>query len=263
MTSKFHEMLMKKKDMKPSEKHAKMGVLKDLKDSLADSMGDKLDGLKKVSVMSNSPEGLSAGLDKAKQLANKGQGMDQDSDMDMMSDGGLAGISQGTDANEEEHTKYDGTPHDDGFKYPNENEAYSTGMSMDNDNESKQDPDEPEHVMYDGSSDQKMGPGYAQGGMIGPNEALAEDVTFSGDASDDDGFMHPNDRESDHGDGYADGGKVKNQYAEAADEVQDERDRTMGDAGDDDPPEFKGLNIQQVEEKLQHLLRIKHQMENK
>jgi hypothetical protein len=260
MNSKFAEMMAKKKDMKPSEKKAKMGVLHDLKSSLADSMADKMDGMKKVSVMSNTPEGMNAGLDKAKQLANKSS-PDMDQDPDMMSDGGMAGMQQHTDSNEEEHTEYSGTPHDDGFMSPNPNEAYSTGMSMDNDNKSAQDSDEPEHVMYDGSSDQEMGPGYADGGMIGPNEALAEDVTYSGDASEDDGFKHPDSDESDHGDGYSEGGEVANQMKEAADSVQDEREETEGDAGDDDPPEFKGMSLQQVEEKLQHLLRMKRQME--
>lgn len=258
MNSKFHEMLMKKKDMKPSEKHAKMGVLHDLKSSLADSMSDKMDGLKKVSVMSNSPEGMNAGLNKAKQMTNPNAMPDQDPDQ-MMSEGGMAGQMTSNES-------YDGDPSspgkdDDGFNAPNPNEAYSTGMSMENGNKSAQDSEEPEHVMYDGSSDQEMGPGYADGGMIGPNEALAEDVTFSGDASGDDGFMHEDSDESDHGDGYSDGGEVKNQMAQAADSVQDEREQTEGDAGDDDPPEFKGMNLQEVEEKLQHLLRMKRQME--
>src|SRR5271165_1861976 len=127
MNPKFAAMMAKKKDMKPSEKHAKMGVLHDLKNSLADSMADKMDGMKKVSVMSNSPQGLNAGLDKAKMLAN--QNPDQDPSQ-MMSDGGMAGIQQDTGPNEEDHTKYEGTPHDDGFEAPNPNEAYSTGMPM-------------------------------------------------------------------------------------------------------------------------------------
>jgi len=258
MNPRFAAMMAKKRDMKPSEKHAKMGVLNDLKSSLADSMADKMASgpMKKVSVMSNSPQGLSAGLDKAKQMT----GPDQDPDQ-MMSEGGLAeaGPINGNES-------YNGEPagpekDDDGFNAPNDREAYSTGMSMDNDKKSAQDSDEPEHVMYDGSSDQEMGPGYAEGGMVGPNEALAEDVTYSGDASDDDGFMHPDSDESDHGDGYAQGGKVKSPMNEAADMVQHEREETEGDAGDDDPPEFKGMNLQEVEEKLQHLLRMKRQME--
>lgn len=268
MQNKFHEMMMKKRDMKPSEKHAKLGVLKDLKDSLSDAMSDKMSaspvGMKKVSVMSNSPEGLSAGLDKAKQIANQSSDSDQDQDSDqMMSEGGIAQNSDGTETDD---VTYSGTPHDDGFMAPNPNEAYSTGMSMDNNNQSAQDSDEPEHV------------GYAQGGEVGPNEEMnteyhgndfgsresdsdeVDDVTHSGDASGDDGFKHSNSDETDDV-AYAEGGKVNNPMNEAADEVQDEREKTENDAGDDAPPMYKGMKLQEVEEHLQHLLRIKQQME--
>jgi len=250
--NKFHEMLAKKRDMKPSEKHAKMGVLKDLKDSLSDAMSDKMAsspaGMKKVSVMSNSPEGLSAGLDKAKQIAG------QSDDDQMMSEGG---ISMNTDPNETEHATYEGTPHDDGFMAPNPNEAYSTGMPM-TDKQSPQDPDEPEHVEYDGSSDAKMGPGYFKGGEIGPNEADASDVTYSGEGEDY-GKEHEDSDESEHG--YASGGKVESPLEEAAESADEEREETEGDMGDDAPPMYKGMSIQEVEEHLQHLLRMKKQME--
>jgi hypothetical protein len=217
--------------------------------------------MKKVSVMSNSPEGLSAGLDKAKHMAD--QSSDPDQDSQMMSEGGIAQNSDGT---ETDHVTYSGTPHDDGFMAPNPNEAYSTGMSMDNDNQSAQDSDEPEHV------------GYFKGGEIGPNEEYnteyhgndfgkrendsdEEDETeYSGDASGDDGFKHPNSDETDDV-AYAAGGKVKTPMNEAADEVQDEREKTENDAGDDAPPMYKGMKLQEVEEHLQHLLRIKQQME--
>lgn len=85
MNPKFKEMLSKKKDLSPNEKHAKMGVLKDLKHSLADEAGSRMDGLKKVSVMSNSPEGLQHGLEKAKELAEQEPDAD---DVAKLSDGG-------------------------------------------------------------------------------------------------------------------------------------------------------------------------------
>lgn len=240
MMSKFHEMMAKKRDMKPSEKHAKMGVLKDLKDSLSDAMSDKMAsspaGMKKVSVMSNSPEGLTAGLDKAKQIT--GQSDDQ-----MMSEGG---ISMNTDPNETEHATYSGTPHDDGFMAPNPNEAYSTGMDMTDAAEgSPVNSEETKDVMYN------------EGG-----EAKAEDVTYSGEPHDD-GFMHEDSDEAEHGASYAEGGKVESPLDEAAESADEEREQTVGDMGDEEEahPEFKGLNIQEVEEKLQHLLRMKKQME--
>lgn len=250
MNPKFAAMMAKKRDMKPSEKHAKMNVLKDLKGSLADSMSDKMDGLKKVSVMSNSPQGLNMGLDKAKMMASQNP--------QMMNQGGLA---------------LEGMEHDP--------ESYHGFGPMDENVKSAQDPMEPEHVSYDGSPDAEMGPGYAEGGMVGPNEADASDVNYSGDASSDDGFKHPDSDEDsdvqysgndfgkrDHNSdefnsGYADGGEVESPLEEAAESADEERAETEGDMSDTSErhPEFKGLNMQQVEEKLQHLLRMKKQME--
>lgn len=67
-----------KKEMKDKEKkegnlsdlakHAKMSALKGVHDWAAEDMKGKLDGMKKVSVMSNSEEGLGHGLDKAKEI---------------------------------------------------------------------------------------------------------------------------------------------------------------------------------------------------
>ena len=63
---KMMKMFGKKRDLSDVEKNAKMDVVKDMRDHAAKAMHGKLDGLKKVSVMSNSSEGLKAGLDKAK-----------------------------------------------------------------------------------------------------------------------------------------------------------------------------------------------------
>lgn len=251
---KFHEMLAKKRDMKPSEKHAKLGVLKDLKHSLADSMGDKLDGMKKVSVMSNSPQGLSAGLDKAKMMSQN-PGMEQDPQM--MSEGGLANAG-----------------------LVDSDESYHGYGPMDESAQSMQDPNEPEHVSYDGSPDAKMGPGYFKGGEVGPNEADASDVTYSGDASGDDGFKHSNsDEDSDvsyNGNDFGarehdsdepehvkymnKGGKVPSPMDEAAESVDEERGETMSDMGDDNDDEH-AMSVQKLQEKIDHLMRLKKQME--
>lgn len=251
MNPKFNEMLAKKRKMKPAEKHAKMSVLHDLKGALADDMGDKLGGLKKVSVMSNSPQGMQAGLDKAKMMAD---GSPQDPAM--MFEGGLA--NSGPMDGEESYHGYG----------PMDENAKSKDM----------DSEEPEHVSYDGSPDAEMGPGYAEGGEVEagdmsysgphsedgfkhPDSDESDEIDYSGDASSDDGFKHPNDRESMHG--YAKGGKVKSPVEEAADSVDEERGETEGDMSDTSErhPEFKDLNLQEVEEKLQHLMQMKKQME--
>jgi hypothetical protein len=73
MHAKLHEMMAKKRDLSPSEKKAKMDAIGEMRGAASEMMGDKMAGLKKVSVMSNSKEGLAHGLDKAKQVVSQGQ----------------------------------------------------------------------------------------------------------------------------------------------------------------------------------------------
>ena len=64
---------------------AKSSVLEDLMGDMFDHEGDKVKGLKKVTVASNSPKGLEKGLDKAKEmLGHKGMmehGEEENEDM--------------------------------------------------------------------------------------------------------------------------------------------------------------------------------------
>lgn len=68
MESLFAKKKKDGKEMSSMEKDAKMSVVHDMKKMAMDAMGDKLKGLKKVSVASDSPEGLKMGLEKAKEL---------------------------------------------------------------------------------------------------------------------------------------------------------------------------------------------------
>jgi hypothetical protein len=69
---KFEKLLAKKmkdgKKMSDNEKEAKSGVLSEMKDMASKMMGDKVKGIKKVTVASNSDEGVKKGLEKAKEL---------------------------------------------------------------------------------------------------------------------------------------------------------------------------------------------------
>lgn len=95
---KFKKLLEKKhaegKGLSDVEKDAKSSVLEHLKQMASDSMGDKLKGLKKVTVASDSPHGLAEGLNKAKE---------------MIGDPGVHGEEPG------EHLE-----HDEGHMMPNE-----------------------------------------------------------------------------------------------------------------------------------------------
>lgn len=79
---KMAKLFEKKKKMGPGmpdiERDAKMGVLKNLRDQAAGAMGDKLKGLKKVTVASDSPAGLEKGLEKAKEIVDSGDEADED-----------------------------------------------------------------------------------------------------------------------------------------------------------------------------------------
>jgi hypothetical protein len=86
---KFDKLMEKKKKDKPMSdvaKDAKTSVLKDLQSMAAGAMKDGLKGgLKKVSVMSDSPEGLKKGLEKAEDMVEGGMGEidEKDADMDL------------------------------------------------------------------------------------------------------------------------------------------------------------------------------------
>ncbi len=74
----FNKLMQKKKmegkEMSPVERQAKMNVVHEMRKMASDEMSEPLKNMKKVSVASNSPEGLKEGLDKAKQVVS-GQGM--------------------------------------------------------------------------------------------------------------------------------------------------------------------------------------------
>lgn len=55
----------------PKKLEAKASVVKDLMSSLKDLMANDIKGVKKVTVASDSPEGLKAGLNKAEDLIEK------------------------------------------------------------------------------------------------------------------------------------------------------------------------------------------------
>lgn len=75
MNEAFKALLQKKMsegkgDMAPVDKEASDSVLSDLMDFLNQMQGDKVKGLKKVTVASNDPKGLEEGLAKAKQMVS-------------------------------------------------------------------------------------------------------------------------------------------------------------------------------------------------
>lgn len=72
MKDKLAKMMGEKKKLSPIEQKAKMGVLEQLKKDMQGMMGEKVAGLKKVTVASNDKHGLEEGLDKAKSMIHGG-----------------------------------------------------------------------------------------------------------------------------------------------------------------------------------------------
>ena len=73
----MYDKLMKKLDKKgkklePNEKEAKMNVVKELSKQAGDMLGDKVKGLKKVSVAAPDKAGLEKGLDVANKIIKGG-----------------------------------------------------------------------------------------------------------------------------------------------------------------------------------------------
>jgi hypothetical protein len=68
----LHKLMAKKKSegkkLSPMEKKGKEDTLQSLIEDMMGMDGDKVKGLKKVTVASNSPKGLEKGLDKAKEI---------------------------------------------------------------------------------------------------------------------------------------------------------------------------------------------------
>jgi len=83
MHDKLMKMLGKKRNLSEHEKNAKMDVMKEMRDEASSAMHDKLGGLKKVSVMADSHEGLKHGLEKAHDLIGS-----QDDQEQAMAQGG-------------------------------------------------------------------------------------------------------------------------------------------------------------------------------
>ena len=74
----------KDKNMSPLEQKSKLKVLKCLKDDMDCRLKEQLSGLKKVTVASDSKEGLKKGLDKAEDML--GEQEDEDSELGEQAD---------------------------------------------------------------------------------------------------------------------------------------------------------------------------------
>lgn len=70
--------LKKSKELPEVEKEGKMAAIQSMGDLAKEAMGKKLGGLKKVTVASNSEEGLEKGLEKAKDIVEGSEDMEHE-----------------------------------------------------------------------------------------------------------------------------------------------------------------------------------------
>jgi len=200
MKDKLHKMMAKKRDLMPHEKKAKMDVVKDLRGVASDMLGDEMDGLKKVSVMSNSKEGLRAGLDKARHVMSDGEEHQMQKDAE-------APYSDYRKAIEEHEGEHGGNDmgYADGGPVVDPTKIQSAQDSM------------------------RKAFGYNEGGEV--NEAHDDDQE------------DPNDEESEE--------SAEHEASESPEEEAAEQE-----------DEFHGLDMDQVDEKLQKLMEMKRKMES-
>lgn len=116
MNPMFAKLVEKKKmdgkdESSPVEKQATDSVIQDLMQFLNNHEGEKLKGLKKVTVASNDPQGLEQGLAKAKEMVASGhtdpssEDSDDDSSDDDMSD--MDDSDDEQDPDSDEHSEDD------------------------------------------------------------------------------------------------------------------------------------------------------------
>jgi hypothetical protein len=84
MKEKFKELLLKKKaegkTLNPEQAEMKMKLLEELMGIAEEGMGEKLKGMKKVTVAAPDKEGLEKGLEKAQEVIENSEELEEESE---------------------------------------------------------------------------------------------------------------------------------------------------------------------------------------
>lgn len=148
--------------MRPMEQKAKMGVIEDLRNMADNAMGDKVKGLNKVTVASNSPQGLRHGLTKANDLMSQQSNQDE-----MMAHGGTAGehpLENLPEALDDSH------PDHENFTHSEDKEDGEDGMSAYPDADGDHLLEMDEEAKHAEDEAEEEGEQYAQGGEVGAED---------------------------------------------------------------------------------------------
>lgn len=159
--------------MDDDEMKSKLGVLKDIHDMASNDLGHDIHGLKKVSVMSDSDEGMKEGLKKANEIVAHKQGhsmSDDDADRvsdDMHEESRRHKVAKHSEMNDEEDGMADAHG-DEPEKGKKAMEGYADGGEVEHQHDQTTD------FMENGPEEmsKEWGPGknYADGGMIHPGQ---------------------------------------------------------------------------------------------
>lgn len=177
MQDKLHKILKKKKDISENEKKAKMDVVKSLRDDMSGMMGDKLN---KISVLSNSKQGLKKGLDKAQDVLGN---MDESSELkdaeNPYHDSDMARENNHPGLNRQESAYADGGEvKDDKYHLPEGNTGKFGPIPMDgSEYEGKEDEEDDEDS-------------YSEGGQVSDDESGEDESEEAGESAHEDEEMH-------------------------------------------------------------------------
>lgn len=146
--------------MHPIERKAKMGVMEDMRNMADDAMGNKLKGLNKVTVASDSPQGLRHGLSKAQDMMPDGS-----DDAQMLAMGGEA------DPMEHMPPAFDDThPDHENFLASHNGQDGDDGMDAYPDADGDHLLEMDEAAKHAEDETEEKGEMYAEGGNVAPDE---------------------------------------------------------------------------------------------
>ena len=119
------------KKLSPLEQKAKLGVVGAMRDQAAEMMGDKIKGLKKVTVASNDKKGLAEGLDKAKELIDSKPGEHEDIESDKYDFPGKDDAMAAAEHHDNGMENDEETPEHESLESPKEEASEHEDMSED------------------------------------------------------------------------------------------------------------------------------------
>jgi|ERR1035437_1477312 hypothetical protein len=159
------------KKMHPIERNAKMDVIGHMRDMADDAMGNKLKGLNKVTVASDSPQGLRHGLNKANSLMSQSSDPDQDASQDAEQMMAMGGEAESENPMDHMPAAFDDThPDHENFLASHNGQDGDDGMDAYPDADGDHLLEMDEEAKHAQDEDEEKGEMYADGGEVGAED---------------------------------------------------------------------------------------------